>query len=230
MDITLNYREVGSGFPLILLHGNGEDSSHFEHQIEYFSKSYRVIAIDTRGHGESPRGTAPFSFQQFADDLKAFMDEHGLFRAHLLGFSDGADTALLFALQNNERVDRLILNGANLYPDGMEPELRERIEAKLAEAAQVKDEGADAMARYERLNLMATEPAIDPKSLAVMDRPTLVIVGTNDVIEAGHTQLIYRSLPNAELAIIPGDHFIAYNNPAEFNKRVDAFLHERVPA
>lgn len=228
MDITLNYREAGSGFPLILLHGNGEDSAHFEHQIEYFSKEYHVIAIDTRGHGESPRGTAPFTFQQFADDLKAFMDEHGLFRAHILGFSDGADTALLFALQNNERVDRLVLNGANLYPDGMEPELRERIEAKLAQAAQAKDDGDEAKARYERLNLMATEPAIDPKSLATMDRPALVIVGTNDVIEADHTQLIYRSLPNAELAIIPGNHFIAYNNPVEFNKRVDAFLHEKL--
>lgn len=228
MDITLNYREAGSGFPLILLHGNGEDSAHFKHQIEYFSKEYHVIAIDTRGHGESPRGTAPFTFQQFADDLKAFMDEHGLFRAHILGFSDGADTALLFALQNNERVDRLVLNGTNLYPDGMEPELRERIEAKLAQAAQAKDDGDEAKARYERLNLMATEPAIDPKSLATMDRPALVIVGTNDVIEADHTQLIYRSLPNAELAIIPGDHFIAYNNPVEFNKRVDAFLHEKL--
>lgn len=228
MDITLNYREAGSGFPLILLHGNGEDSSHFEHQIEYFSKEYHVIAIDTRGHGESPRGVEPFTFQQFADDLKAFMDAHGIFRAHILGFSDGADTAILFALQNIERVDRLVLNGANLYPDGVTAELRERIETKLAEALQKRNDSDEAMARYERLNLMATEPSIDPKSLAAIDRPVLVIVGTNDVIEADHTQLIYRSLPNAELAIVPGDHFIAYNNSAEFNKRVDAFLHEKL--
>lgn len=58
MDIKLNYREQGDGYPLILLHGNGEDSSCFRHQLEYFSKELRVIAIDTRGQGESPRGTA----------------------------------------------------------------------------------------------------------------------------------------------------------------------------
>ena len=75
MDIKLNYREQGDGYPLILLHGNGEDSSCFRHQLEYFSKEYRVIAIDTRGQGESPRGTAPFTFEQFAQDLEDFMDE-----------------------------------------------------------------------------------------------------------------------------------------------------------
>ncbi len=69
MDIKLHYQEKGSGYPLILLHGNGEDGSRFRHQIEYFSKEYRVIAIDTRGQGESPRGTAPFTFEQYAQDL-----------------------------------------------------------------------------------------------------------------------------------------------------------------
>ena len=83
------------------------------------------------------------------------------------------------------------------------------------------------MARYERLVLMDRQPAIDPAELAKLeDVPTLVIVGTDDLIEAEHTQLIYRSLPNAELVIIPGDHFIAYDNPVDFNKAVDRFLHE----
>lgn len=59
MDIHLHYIEKGQGNPLILLHGNGEDASYFVHQIEYFAKKYRVLAVDTRGHGESPRGNAP---------------------------------------------------------------------------------------------------------------------------------------------------------------------------
>ena len=109
MDIKLNYREQGDGYPLILLHGNGEDSSCFRHQLEFFSKEYRVIAIDTRGQGESPRGTAPFTFEQFAQDLEDFMDEHGIFRANILGFSDGGITALIFALTRPERVNKLIL-------------------------------------------------------------------------------------------------------------------------
>lgn len=94
MDIKLNYREQGDGYPLILLHGNGEDSSCFRHQLEYFSKEYRVIAIDTRGQGESPRGTAPFTFEQFAQDLEDFMDEHGIFRANTWAFPMAASPRL----------------------------------------------------------------------------------------------------------------------------------------
>ena len=60
MDIQLRYMEKGAGFPLILLHGNGEDHTYFEHQMGPFGARYRVIAVDTRGHGASPRGTAPF--------------------------------------------------------------------------------------------------------------------------------------------------------------------------
>lgn len=59
MDIRLYYEKAGDGEPLILLHGNGEDGTYFKHQMEYFSKDYRVIAIDTRGHGKSPRGEKP---------------------------------------------------------------------------------------------------------------------------------------------------------------------------
>ena len=56
MNIALNYVETGEGFPLVLLHGNGEDHTYFKRQMEPFSLKYRVIALDTRGHGKSPRG------------------------------------------------------------------------------------------------------------------------------------------------------------------------------
>ena len=99
MDIRLYYEKAGDGEPLILLHGNGEDGTYFKHQMEYFSKDYRVIAIDTRGHGKSPRGEKPFTIRQFAEDLNGFMEEQGMEKAHLLGFSDGGNIALAFALR-----------------------------------------------------------------------------------------------------------------------------------
>lgn len=229
MDIKLHYREAGEGYPLILLHGNGEDGSHFINQIEYFSKEYRVIAVDTRGHGDTPRGTAPFTFEQFAADLDSFMNRQGIFKANILGFSDGGIIALLFAMDHPERVNKLVLNGANLDPSGVAEPMRSRIKEKADEAAPHKDESDEARSRYERLHLMATEPNIDPADLAKLaDIPTLVIVGTDDLISADHTQLIYRSLPKAELVLIPGDHFVAYKNPGEFNKAVDTFLHKFV--
>lgn len=99
MDIKLNYIEKGEGTPLVLLHGNGGSLECFKSQIEYFSKKYRVIALDTRGHGKSPRGDKPFTIKQFADDLKDFLDDLGIKRAILLGFSDGGNIALTFALK-----------------------------------------------------------------------------------------------------------------------------------
>lgn len=75
MDIRLHYLEKGKGTPLLLLHGNGESAEYFEHQISFFSEKYHVYALDTRGHGKSSRGEAPFTLEQFALDLEAFMDE-----------------------------------------------------------------------------------------------------------------------------------------------------------
>lgn len=89
MDIELFYREKGSGEPLILLHGNGEDGSYFVHQIEHFQSRYRVIALDTRGHGRSLRGSAPFTIRQFSLDLYDFLRAHEIPSAVLLGFSGG---------------------------------------------------------------------------------------------------------------------------------------------
>ena len=120
--------EKGDGFPLILLHGNGEDHTYFKDQIRFFSEKYRVIAIDTRGHGQSPRGDGEFSLSRFADDLYDFMIERKIEKAHLLGFSDGGNIALLFALAHPERVCKLILNGANLDPSGLKESTRLPIE------------------------------------------------------------------------------------------------------
>ena len=111
MDITHFYVEKGQGDPLILLHGNGEDHTYFDHQIDVFAQHYHVYALDTRGHGQTPRGTRPFTIRQFADDLLAFMDARHIERAHLLGFSDGGNIAIIFAIRYPERVDRLILDG-----------------------------------------------------------------------------------------------------------------------
>lgn len=69
MNINLYYQEKGKGEVLVLLHGNSDNSNYFVNQIEYFKNQYRVIAIDTRGHGKSPRGDMPFTISQFADDL-----------------------------------------------------------------------------------------------------------------------------------------------------------------
>ena len=127
-DISLYYTESGEGFPLIFLHGNGEDSGYFVHQTEFFSAYFRTIAIDTRGHGRSPRGEGEFSLVRFADDLHDFMLSHGIEKAHILGFSDGGNIALYFALKYPSMVGRLVLCGANISPSGIKRSVQIPIE------------------------------------------------------------------------------------------------------
>lgn len=224
MDIRLYYTENGSGEPLILLHGNGESGEYFKNQIEYFAQSRRVIAIDTRGHGRSPMGTEPFTLSTFVDDLFGFMWRHDIPRADILGFSDGGNIALMFALKYPSRVNRLILNGANLRFSGLTVKTAGEIlfgYVKFCLTAPFSREAARKKALYR---LMVAEPKIDPAELRSITAPTLVIVGDRDMIRAAHSRLIARSIPKSRLVTLSGDHFIAAKNPAEFNRAVEEFL------
>ncbi len=223
-DISLHFVEQGGGKPLILLHGNGEDGSYFKHQINCFSADYRVIAIDTRGHGQSPRGEKPFTIIQFAEDLHDFMDEKGIAKAILLGFSDGGNIALTFALKYPERVERMIVDGANLFPRGVKPLYQWPIEIGYRIAKLFAKKSDKAKQNAEMIGLMVNEPHIDPVELTRLTMPVLVVAGTKDMIKESHTRLIHKSLPNAQLAILEGDHFVANKNPEAFNAAVETFL------
>ena len=224
----LYYKEKGKGKPLILLHGNGEDSSYFESQMDYFSQTRRVIAVDTRGHGRSPRGPAPFTIRQFAEDLREFVEEMGIERADLLGFSDGGNIAIIFALRYPERVDRLILNGANLWSRGVKPSVQIPIILGYYAASFFGHFSGKARANAELLRLMVKDPNIEQEELRNIQSPTLVIAGERDMIREEHPRLIAAEIPGAKLRIIPGDHFIAAGNPEAFNREVDRFLRETV--
>lgn len=224
MDIRLYYREQGTGEPFLMLHGNGEDSSYFKNQIEYFSRRYRVIAIDTRGHGNSPRGTAPFTIEQFSCDLYEFMMEHGIRKAILLGFSDGANIAMKFTMKHPEMVRALILNGGNLDARGVKPLTQIPIEIGYRIAERFAEKSPGARRNAELLGLMVNDPNIRTEDLVKIHAPTLVICGSRDMIKESHTREIAAGILGAKLVIIKGDHFIAAKRPLEFNRAVGAFL------
>ena len=224
MDITLFYREKGNGEPFVLLHGNGEDSSYFKHQIEYFCDRYRVIAPDTRGHGKSPRGTSPFTIRQFSCDLYDFMKNHQIPKAVILGFSDGANIAMRFAMKHPDMVTALILNGGNLDAKGVKRSTQLPIEIGYKIAKYFAKRSAEANKNAELLGLMVNDPDIEPEELAQITAPTLVICGTKDMIREDHTRKIAENIPNARLAILEGDHFVANKRSEEFNREVDRFL------
>ncbi len=226
MKVNLFCREAGFGPPLILLHGNGEDGGYFSSQIEYFSRFRHVYAVDTRGHGRSPRGNAPFTISQFADDLYAFMAQGGIPKADILGFSDGGNTALVFALRYPQMVGRLILNGANLYSKGVKPSVQLPIILGYRIASFFAKRSEKAKTNAEILGLMVNCPDLKESELSAINCPTLVIAGSRDMIKHCHTLAIHEAIRDSELIILKGDHFIANKRPAEFNRAVEKFLQE----
>ena len=224
MDIALYYQEKGKGVPFFLLHGNGENGTYFVNQIDFFLNQYRMIAVDTRGHGQSPRGSAPFTMEQFAEDLNELMIKLQIPKAIILGFSDGANIAMKFALKYPSKVSALILNGGNLDTKGIKRRIQIPIEIGYYIAKRFAAKSQEAKLNMEMLGLMVHEPNIEPEELHSIHMPTLVIAGTKDMVKKSHTELIAANIPNAKLAIVKGNHFIANKNALGFNKEVEKFL------
>lgn len=224
MDISLYYQEKGNGLPFVLLHGNSEDGNYFKSQIDYFSKNYRVIAVDTRGHGKTPRGNAPFTMNQFVEDLNNLLEKLELSQVILLGFSDGANIAMKFAIKYSEKIKVLILNGGNLNTKGVKRTTQFFIELgyKITKMFAKKSDGAKR--NMELLGLMVNEPNIKMEEIRSIKIPTLVIAGKHDIIKESHTREIANNIPNAKLSIMKGNHFVANKQPEVFNQEVEKFL------
>lgn len=215
---------------LILLHGNGENHTYFVKQIPALSPHFRLVLMDTRGQGQSTGGDGELNFSVFAADLLALMDHLQIAKAHLLGFSDGGNLALTFALAHPERVQSLILNGANLEPGGVKLSTQLPIVLGYGCCRLLSPFSHKARQNGALLGLMVNHPHIPPQALAALTMPALVIVGERDMIRDRHSQLIARSLPNAQFVRIPGgDHFCAAKCPEVFNHAVLSFL-QNLPA
>src|SRR5665213_263260 len=103
--IQLWHAAYGSGPPVILLHGGLGHSGNWGYQVpSLVSSGYRAVLIDTRGHGRSTRDAQPFSYELLASDVLAVMDALHLQKVALVGWSDGACTALILAAKAPARV------------------------------------------------------------------------------------------------------------------------------
>src|ERR1700678_3422366 len=119
------YATYGSGLPVILLHGGLGRSGNWGYQVPALAGSgYRAVVIDSRGHGRSTRDARPFSYELMAGDVLAVMDGLGMDglgmeRAALVGWSDGACTALVLAAKDPARVTGVFFFACNMDPSGV---------------------------------------------------------------------------------------------------------------
>ena len=113
------YATFGSGSPVILLHGGLGHSGNWGYQVPALVKSgYRVVLIDSRGHGRSTRDARPFSYELMASDVLAVMDVLGLAKAAVVGWSDGACTALILGSSAPTRIAGVFFFACNMDPSG----------------------------------------------------------------------------------------------------------------
>ena len=115
--MNLFYREMGEGQPMIILHGLFGASDNWLSIAKVLSEHFKVYLIDQRNHGQSPHDDE-FSYPALAEDLKAFIEQHKIDNAVILGHSMGGKTAMQFALDNQDAFEKLIVVdiGPKAYP------------------------------------------------------------------------------------------------------------------
>ena len=220
------YETYGTGMPMLLLHGNGGSIASFKYQIPYFSKEYRVIAVDSRSQGRSIDDNDSLSFEMMADDLNALLDTLHVDSCYVLGWSDGGINGLLLAMRHPEKVKKLAVTGANLWPDStaIEPVV---VRGDMKEYTSLKEKQLTSSAKHDfkLLRLDCLEPHIATDQLNKISCPVLVIGGDHDLILPAHTMLIAQSIPESYLWILPNSgHATLIEHKDLFNATVSEFF------
>lgn len=207
---SIYYEIYGHGRPILFIHGNGEDMTYFKYQKKEFIDKYKLVFIDSRGHGKSSFGDENLTLDLMSEDVLRVLNEIGIKKVDLLGFSDGGNIGIITALKKAEVLRTLTLVGANLKPDDLI--YSERVQIKK-EFMLEEDEKKKAV-----LNLMIDEPNINDEELRKIYIPTLVIAGENDLIEEDCTKRIAHNIRESRLEIIKNaDHFLMEKMPEKFN-------------
>ena len=252
--VDLAYRQTGSGPPLVLVHGMGGSQEDWVQQLPAFLAHYRVVTVDLRGHGQSPKPPGPYRMSQFSADLALLLMRIDARPAHVLGLSLGGAVAQQLAVDFPELVRSLILVNtlprfvtahwrqrlqglrrfANLYFHGMD-RVAEDVAGRLfplLEQAPLRHEAVTRLANNDLQAYRATLWAVARFDvtflLDLITCPVLVISGDRDTtLPLGPKRALAEGLPFGRLQIIPNSgHATPVDQPEPFNRAVLDFLAE----
>ncbi|HEY3343194.1 MAG TPA: alpha/beta hydrolase [Anaerolineae bacterium] len=228
------YATYGSGLPVILLHGGLGNSGNWGYQVPALVQSgYRAILMDSRGHGRSTRDARPFTYELMASDVSAVMDVLHLEKAGLVGWSDGACTALVLASKAPARVAGVFFFACNMDPTGAKeiteftPILRRCMGRHMLDYKQLSATPDQFVEFSDAVGLMQkTQPNYSAHDLAQISVPVAIVLSEHDeFIKREHAEYLARSIPNAEFILLPGvSHFAPLQRPELFNTAMLAFL------
>ncbi|UVL88048.1 alpha/beta fold hydrolase [Pseudomonas sichuanensis] len=247
----LHYEEHGQGEPLVLLHGLGSSSQDWELQVPEFSRHYRVILMDIRGHGQSSKPRRGYHIKTFSEDLLALLQHLGTGPVHFVGLSMGGMVGFQFAVDHPARLRSLcIVNSA--------PEVKRRtrsdwvwwlkrwglarllsvetvgkgLAARLfpkPQQAELRRKMAERWARNDkRAYLKSFDAIVDwgvQERIGQIACPTLVIAADHDYTPIQLKERYVALMPHARLAVIEDSrHATPLDQPAVFNRTLLPFL------
>ena len=162
-----------------------------------------------------------------ADDYAALLDQMKIDSAYVIGWSDGGINGLLLAIRHPEKVRKLAVTGANLWPDttAVFNDVEQLVLPEYNDLKTKTNKTAQEKAGWKLVRLLIEEPHISLADLHKIAVPTLVMSGDHDVIKPAHTLLIAQNIPQSYLWILPNSGHstpIVYRN--DFNKQVDDFF------
>ena len=232
------YAAYGYGPTVILLHGGLGHSGNWGYQVPALTGSgYRAVVIDSRGHGHSTRDARPFTYELMAADVSAVMDKLNIEKAGLVGWSDGACTALILASKAPARVAGVFFFACNMDPSGTK-ELEFTPILKRCIGRHMKDY-ADLSATPDRFNefsdavglMQRTQPNYSANDLVQISVPVAIVQSEYDeFIKLEHAEYLAQSIPNAEFIFLPDvSHFAPLQRPEQFNDAMCAFLGKVLP-
>lgn len=231
LDVAIYFRIYGEGDKtVVFLHGNGENWQSFKKQIEPFvNAGYKVLLIDSRGHGQSGFNYRnKLTIDLMSDDVYHVLQYLNLNKVYLIGFSDGGNVALSFMRKYPEYLEKVVLAGANFYPRGMKTSYHLLTIMGWLIMWFMSLFVAGRRKNKQIMGLMVRQPKFKPSEFNKVQIPVLVMAGDKDMIKPHHTLLIKESFPNSNIAIIThSDHFIFYRQPDVVNETIINFLQDK---
>ena len=230
--IRVWYAEFGRGEPVLLLHGGLANSNYWGNQVPALAESYRVIVVDSRGHGRSTHDERPYGYDLMASDVLGLMDFLKLPKAAVVGWSDGAILGLDIAIHHPERLSKLFAFAANSDPSGVADIAQSTVfNAYIARAEKEYQVLSPTPDQYKSFvdqisKMWETEPHFTAEQLRVITVPTWIVDADHDeAIKRENTEFMANEIPDAELLLQPQvSHFSFLQDPRQFTGDVLHFM------
>lgn len=230
--IKIWYAEFGEGPPVILLHGGLSNADYWGNQVRALEGRYRVIVMDSRGHGRSTRNAAPFGYDLMAEDVLGLMNFLHITKAAIVGWSDGAIIGLDLAIHHPDRLTKLFAFAANSDPGGVKdvsksPVFTRFIARARGEYEQLSPTPHDYDSFLAQITKMwATQPHFTTLQLEGIKVPIWIVDADHDeAIKRSDTLFMADHIPGSGLLLLPEtSHFAFLQDPSLFDTALRHFL------